>query len=176
MHFEGPDAVLECGRAILIGNHLHHRQALGGQMGDEAMFFGHHRGAAHAVVVALDEEPSVWALHERGRGKRPRAVPQQPAVALQLHEMLLQPRDLAGADRRPVGWDLVVVETLDVVGRSGHGQASAGTPWYSADVVALCDVMSTSFPLPILRRTPPHEPTRCLLPDIAAIRVFPCLP
>ena len=126
VQFKRPFAVLDGATAIGGCQHLHHRHAGGGEMGNEVVFFLQARRAAHTVVVALDEHRAARAVDDGGGRQRPRAVPARLAGAVQLRVALAQPRDVRRADRWPVGSDLVVVEALHPVGGRRHAAAREG--------------------------------------------------
>ena len=126
MQLEGPFAMLDGAVAIGRWQHLHHRHARCGEMGDEAVFFFQAGRAAHAVVVALDEHRAVPAIDDGGGRQWPRAVPARLALLVQLRVALAQPRNVRRADRWPVGSNLVVVQALHAVGGRSHAAAPVG--------------------------------------------------
>ncbi|MNM92039.1 hypothetical protein D3C81_1043580 [compost metagenome] len=120
VHFVGPAIVCHGCRTVAILQNLDHRYACPGKVRDEAVFLAQTRHITDAVVVTLYEELPRRALDDAGGRHGTRAMPQHRASTFKLREAITQPSDLEVADRRPVGWDLVIVEALDAVLGGGH--------------------------------------------------------
>ena len=113
--------MLDRGCTVAVTQHLDHGHTVPGQVLQEAMLLGQADRCADAAVVALDEHPAALAFDDGGGGQRPRAVPDQLALPVQLGEAPAQPGDLAIGDGGPIGRHLIVVEALDAVGAVAHG-------------------------------------------------------